>query len=180
MLIQYHRKKLLNTTFQDENGRPFLRTKTTYRFCMPATTQLIRINTAASFDSDDLQSEKSSAEHRDRWESERVLATINWKWPSDKKSTVTFQGLTMSLKQFLERGPGWLNNDAYFTMNSELFVWKSNRFNPRVSATTSSKIILAYSPSLVNSSSLMHVLAKRSRHIIAAKRQRIQFPVPAS
>ncbi len=72
------------------------------------------------------------------------------------------------------------SNDAYFNMNSELFVWKSNRFNPRVSATTSSKIILAYSPSLVNSSSLMHVLAKRSRHIIAAKRQRIQFPVPAS
>lgn len=104
MLIQYCRTKLFSTTFYDGHGKPIYRTETVNRAWMPLTTQIIRINSVPDIEKDEI--DEKSTEHRDGWESESVLATISWSWPSAKKSTVTFEGKTMSLQEFLEPGRG--------------------------------------------------------------------------
>ncbi|KLO18067.1 hypothetical protein SCHPADRAFT_136014 [Schizopora paradoxa] len=130
MFIQYRRAKLLDTTFYDELDRPIFRTETTKCAGLPITTQLRRINSTTNIEKGKVDEKSNGA--REEWRSENLIATINWKWPSIKRSTVTFEGRTMPLAEFLEPGKGCMNNDGYFTMNGELFVWKSNRFNPRL------------------------------------------------
>jgi len=106
MHVQFGRTKIMNTTFRDEHGKLVLRTETTFRLCVPLTTQIFRIISVSN--KDGFQSEKNGAEYSDQWESERILATINWVWPSQTKSTVNFEGRTMSLAEALEPGRGCL------------------------------------------------------------------------
>ena len=108
MFIQYRRSKLLNTTFYDELDRPIFRTKTTRRAGLPVTTHLVRIIPNSNIYSEKSYIDEKANGTREEWRTEILVAMINWKWPSPKKSTVTFGGRTVPLVEFLATGEGCL------------------------------------------------------------------------